>query len=372
MKKQITIDARWLKGGIGTYTEHLLEGLSKSRNGFEIEAITRPEHRDVVSRWCSKVRVVDAPIYTLSEQWAVPRVSLGADLLHVPHFNVPLFHRGQLLVSILDVIHLTDPAYKHNLAIQLYARPMLLLAARKASHIVTISEFSKSQIIEHLGVSEEKVTTIRCGVNGQFSCGDSSDEHEDARRAVQRHLGVAAPYILYVGNLKPHKNVPTLLRAFALLHSRRTLPHRLVILGDDRRSSQALREECARLKISEGTSFVPYVPPKLLPKVYAAASVLVMPSRVEGFGLPVLEAMASGTPVICSRAASLPEVAGDAALYFDPTSPEDLASAMENILSSEELQKALREKGLERAKELTWHRSVQKHVEVYERVLRSR
>jgi len=93
---------------------------------------------------------------------------------------------------------------------------------------------------------------------------------------------------------------------------------------------------------------------------------------VEGFGLPVLEAMASGTPVICSRAASLPEVAGDAALYFDPASPEDLASAMENILSSDELQKALREKGLERAKELTWHRSVQKHVEVYERVLRSR
>jgi len=372
MKKQITIDARWLRGGIGTYTEHLLEGLSKSRNGFEIEAITRPEHRDAVSRWCSKVRIVDAPIYTLSEQWAVPRVSFGADLLHVPHFNVPLFHSGQLLVSILDVIHLTDPAYKHNLAIQLYARPMLLLAARKASHIVTISEFSKSQIVEQLGVPEEKITTIRCGVNGQFTCGDSSDERENAVRVVRQHLSIAVPYILYVGNLKPHKNVPTLLRAFALLRSRRALPHHLVILGDDRRCSRALREECERLKIGEVTSFVPYVPPELLPKVYAAASLLVMPSRVEGFGLPVLEAMASGTPVICSRAASLPEVAGDAAVYFDLTSPEDLASALESVLSSEELQKALREKGLERAKELTWHRSVQKHVEVYERVLRSR
>ena len=371
MKKQITIDARWLKGGIGTYTEHLLEGLSKSRNGFEIEAITRPEHRDLVSRYCSKVRIVDAPIYTLSEQWAVPRVSLGADLLHVPHFNVPLFHRGQLVVSILDVIHLTDPAYKHSLAIQLYARPMLLLAARKASHIVTISEYSKRQIVEHLGVPEEKVTTIRCGVNGQFSCGDSADQRAEAARVVHRHLGVAPPYILYVGNLKPHKNVPTLLRAFALLHSREAVPHRLVILGDDRKSSRSLNQECARLAISEVTSFVPYVPPELLPKVYAAASVLVMPSRVEGFGLPVLEAMASGTPVVCSRAASLPEVAGDAAIYFELTSPEDLASALERLLSSQDLQNTLREKGLQRAKELTWHRSVQKHVEVYERVLKS-
>jgi len=367
MKKQITIDARWLKGGIGTYTEHLLEGLSKSRNGFEIEAITRPEHADLVARWCSKVRIVDASIYTLSEQWALPWITFGADLLHVPHFNVPLFHRGQLLVSILDVIHLTDPAYKRNFAIQLYARPMLLLAARKASHIVTISEYSKSQIVEHLRVPEEKVTAIRCGVNGQFRCHD----RDEAARLIERHLNIATPFVLYVGNLKPHKNVPTLLRAFALFRFRGVLPHRLVILGDDRKGSTSLLDECKRLMIDDATSFVPRVTAQILPKLYAAASLLVMPSRVEGFGLPVLEAMASGTPVICSRAASLPEVAGDAAVYFDLSSPEELASAMERVLSSKDLQKNLRAKGLQRAEELTWQSSVQKHVEVYERVLSS-
>lgn len=365
MKKQITIDARWLKGGIGTYTEHLLEGLSKSRNGFEIEAITCPEHVDVVEQWCSRVRIVDAPIYSVSEQWALPRVTVGADLLHVPHFNVPLFHRGQLLVSILDVIHLTDPAYKRNFAMQLYARPMLLLAARKASHIVTISEYSKAQIVEHLRVPEDKVTTIRCGVNGHFHC----DDRNGAADAVRKHLGFTAPYVLYVGNLKPHKNVPTLLRAFAILRSRRALPHRLVILGDDRKCSKALAEECARLNICEVTTFVPHVANEFLPRLYAAASVLVMPSRVEGFGLPVLEAMAAGTPVVCSRAASLPEVAGEAAVYFDLSSPQDLACAIENVLSSPELQKRLREKGLAQARKLTWQSSVQKHVEVYERVL---
>jgi glycosyltransferase involved in cell wall biosynthesis len=292
MKKRVTIDARWLRGGIGTYTEHLLEGLGQSRNGFEVGAITRAEHRDAVEKWCSNVSVVDASIYTFSEQLAMPRAARGADLLHVPHYNVPLFHRGRLLVSILDVIHLTDPSYRESLAVQLYARPMLHLAARKADHIITISEYSKAQIIEHLGVSPEKVTAIRCGVNGQFRCFD----RREAAAGVWKELQIEGPYVLYVGNLKPHKNVSLLLRAFAPLRLRNAIPHRLVILGDDRRGAPALFLEARRLKIADFTSFIPRVSQELLPKLYAAAELLVMPSRVEGFGLPVLEAMASGTP----------------------------------------------------------------------------
>jgi glycosyltransferase involved in cell wall biosynthesis len=364
MKKQITIDARWLKGGIGTYTEHLLEGLSKSSNGFEVEAITRPEHADTVAQWCSKMRIVDAPIYTLTEQLTVPKAASSADLLHVPHYNVPLFHAGPLLVSILDVIHLTDPAYRKNLAVQLYARPMLHLAARKARHIVTISEFSKAQIVNHLGVAPEKITAIHCGVNGQFRCLD----RDEAAREV-RSLNIRAPYVLYVGNLKPHKNVPTLLRAFALLRSRISIPHRLVVLGDDPKGSFSLAEDCRNFRISDSVSVIPHVPAKILPKLYSAADLLVMPSRVEGFGLPVLESMASGTPVICSRAASLPEVGGDAALYFDPQDADELATLMETVLTSSDLRADLRLRGLARARELTWKQSVNRHLEVYERVL---
>ena len=365
MKKRITIDARWLRGGIGTYIEHLLEGLSKSRNGFAIEAITRPEHADTVSQWCSRLRMVDAPIYTFSEQLAVPKAARDADLLHVPHYNVPLIHRGALLVSILDVIHITDPAYRNNLAAQLYARSMLHLAARKARHIVTISEFSKAQIIEHLGVPGEKITVIHCGVNGQFRCSDRTE----AARTVHDHLSIQTPYLLYVGNLKPHKNVPTLLRAFAILRSRIALPHRLVILGDDRVGSKAIADQCERLKIAGVTSFVPRVPGRLLPSLYAAADLLVMPSRVEGFGLPVLESMASGTPVICSRAASLPEVGGDAVLYFDPRDPYELAELMDSVLNSPDVQSRMRQRGLARARQLPWTRSVQGHLKVYEQLL---
>lgn len=364
MKKQITIDARWLHGGIGTYTEHLLEGLSKSRNGFAVEAITRPEHAEIVRQWCPKMHIVDAPIYTLTEQFAVPKAANRADLLHVPHYNVPLLHRGPLLVSILDVIHISDPAYRNNLMVQLYARPMLHLAARKADHIVTISEYSKSQIVKHLGVDPAKITAIHCGVNGQFHCRD----REEASREVLRHLGIQQPYVLYVGNLKPHKNVPVLLRAFALLR-RMSIPHRLVILGDDRRGSSALLRECERLRVSDVVAHVPRVLARVLPNLYAAADLLVMPSRVEGFGLPVLESMASGTPVICSRAASLPEVAADAALYFDPQDADELARLMRAILESPAMRADLRTRGLARARELTWKRSVQSHLEVYGQVL---
>jgi glycosyltransferase involved in cell wall biosynthesis len=175
--------------------------------------------------------------------------------------------------------------------------------------------------------------------------------------------------VLYVGNLKPHKNVSLLLRAFAALRLGGAVPHRLVILGDDRRGAPALFEQCQRLRIAPYTSFVPRVSPELLPKLYAAAELLVMPSRVEGFGLPVLEAMASGTPVVCSRAASLPEVAGGAALYFDPGEEQELRAALERVLGSRKLQEELRAKGLLRAKELTWKRSVERHLEVYERLL---
>ena len=154
-----------------------------------------------------------------------------------------------------------------------------------------------------------------------------------------------------------------------LIRQRHDIRQRLLIVGDDAHWKPLLVEECSRLGIQDNTTFVPYVSQELLPKVYAGADLLVMPSTIEGFGLPVLEAMASGTPVVCSRAASLPEVAGAAALYFDPASAEELAKRIEELLNSRELQESLRAKGLERAKQFTWEESTRKHVELYHRLL---
>ena len=361
MTKIVAIDARWLVGGIGTYTENLLLGLGKSARGMEFQAITRLADVRRVQEISSGVTVVDVPIYTVMEQVLMPRAARACDLLHVPHYNIPLLHRRHLVVSIMDVIHLQSPERRNSLGSMFYARPMLNAAARKADHIITVSNYSKTQIMETLGTPESKISVIHCGVGTQFHRDGDQRNLEFAAEV----LGIRRPYLLYVGNLKPHKNVSTLLRAFARLRNDKKLAHSLLIVGDDARWKRSFVEECARLGIRDSTVFAPYLSPELLPKIYAGADLLVMPSTLEGFGLPVLEAMACGTPVLSSNAASLPEVGGDAALYFDPASHEELAAQILRILQSSDLRESLRARGLQRAKKFTWQESARKHMEIY-------
>src|ERR1700740_907705 len=327
MSKIVAIDARWLVGGIGTYTENLLHGLRQSTNGLEFHAIARSGDVARVKELCSRTTIVNVYIYTMVEQILVPRAARGCDLLHVPHFNIPLLHRGPLVVSIMDVIHLRSPKYRHKLGSILYAWPMLNAAARKAEHIITVSNYSKAQIMETLGTPGSKISVIHNGVGAQFR------QNVNAKEVAARALGTDRPFLMYVGNLKPHKNVITLLRAFAQLHQRKTFPHSLLIVGDDPRWKRSIVEECIRLGIRDSTIFLPYVSPELLPRLYAAAELLVMPSTTEGFGLPVLEAMACGTPVVCSNAASLPEVAGDAALFFVSARHEGISERISHLFA---------------------------------------
>jgi glycosyltransferase involved in cell wall biosynthesis len=367
MPKIVTIDARWLVGGIGTYTRNLLQEFAQHDNGFTVQAIVRKQDSASVRRFCSDVTIVDQSIYTFREQILIARASRHCDLLHVPHFNAPLLRRGPMIVSIMDVIHLNSSEYRHNLSTFFYARPMLNAVARKADHIVTVSRHSKNEIMQALGVPGSKISVIPCGVSEEFAAHSPSPSIES--RDVTKILGVETPFLLYVGNLKPHKNVATLLRAFAQLRKENKLRHSLLIVGDDWRWKRSIVDECVRLGVREHTTFIPHVSQSLLPRVYAAADLLVMPSKVEGFGLPVLEAMACGTPVIASHAASLPEVAGDAALYFDPASPEELAAQIERILHSTELRASLRSKGMQRATQFTWRHSARQHIELYNRLL---
>jgi glycosyltransferase involved in cell wall biosynthesis len=364
MPKTIAIDARWLVGGIGTYTRNLLQGLHECVNALQIHAIVRSGDNAIVRQWCARTTILDVPIYTAREQVLIPRAARACDLLHIPHYNAPLLHRGPLLVSIQDLIHLSPP-YRRTVSSQIYAKPMLNVVSRKADHIITVSEYSKSQIVELLGVPESKITVIHCGVAPHFHPNGNSGPCMDALKA----LGIQGPFILYVGNLKPHKNVPTLLRAFAQLRCRNGFDHFLLIVGDDLRWRHSFLEECRALGIREKTIQVPYVAESLLPGIYAAADAVVMPSLMEGFGLPVLEAMACGTPVVASRAASLPEVGADAVLYFEPTRADELAHQVARVLESGELRTLMREKGIQRAHQFTWQKAARRHIEVYEDML---
>jgi glycosyltransferase involved in cell wall biosynthesis len=367
MERVIAIDARMLEhSGIGTYLRNLLAHLVALENEYVFEVICRRrEALDGLPPARFRFLAAKSPIYSLSEQWEIARLARHAQSLHSPHYNASLLYRGKLVVTIHDVIHLTDPTIGRTLAARFYARPMFHLVARRADRIIANSEFTKQQIVEYLAVSPSIVSVAYLGVSERFRPYD----RKEAFSRVSSLLGVSQPYILFVGNLKPHKNVKTLLQAFAQISAHSDFDLQLVILGDDRKWKAGLVDESMSLGLAGRVIFAPHVPYQDLPWVYAAAEILVMPSLIEGFGLPVLEAMACGTPVVCSRAASLPEVAGDAAEYFEPANADDLAMAIERVLRSSQLQETLRCKGLERAKLFSWEEFARRHCEVYREAL---
>jgi glycosyltransferase involved in cell wall biosynthesis len=367
MATVIAIDARMLEcSGIGTYLRNLLENLATIENECVFKVICRG--RGLLDGLpADKFRFVlaQSPIYGLSEQWEIARLARHAQVLHSPHYNAPLGYRGNLVVTIHDLIHITHPTFKRTLAAWVYARPMFHLVARRAVCVIADSQFTKQQIVEHLGVAPSKVAVVYMGVSRHFCPHDRGQ----AAVRVSSLFGLNRHYILFVGNLKPNKNVETLIHAFSHICARRDFDHQLLILGDDRKWKAGLIGECEKLGISDRVRFVPHVPYEDLPWVYGEAEMLVMPSLIEGFGLPVLEAMACGTPVVCSRAASLPEVAGGAAEYFEPTSVDDLAAAIERVLGSAELQETLRRKGLERVRLFSWDECARRHYEAYRQAL---
>jgi glycosyltransferase involved in cell wall biosynthesis len=364
MPKRLVIDARWLHSGIGRYVMNLLEGL-KYRNGFTVHALVQARDTNTLRPLCDTLTVVDPPIYGIREQLSVPWAARGADLLHVPQYNVPVIFPGDFMVTIHDLIHLMAPPFSRFLASKAYAWPLLRFATRNAQRIVTVSHFSKSQLVQRLGVPEEKITVIYNGVHPRFR----ELDHEEALERARRTLSLSSRFLLCVGNLKPHKNIDLLLRAVSLLRARNVGNHQLVIVGEGCRQREYLEAMCTRLGMLPHVRFIPHVDEEDLPCLYAAADLFVMPSLMEGFGYPVVEAMACGTPVVCSRAAALPEIAGDAAQFFDPTSCEDLAVAVEKVLESPDLRGLLRCRGLDRARVFGWEECGRNHAELYKTLM---
>ena len=197
------------------------------------------------------------------------------------------------------------------------------------------------------------------------------EPREAAMQAVRHKCGVTRPYVLYVGNLKPHKNVDGLLRAFALVCAKTASNCELLIIGDDTTDGPALKRLATDLGVRDAIRFAGKVSDDVLRSAYSAAELTVLPSFEEGFGLPVLESMACGTPVACSRAASLPEVAGNAAEYFDPNNIESIAAAMDRLLHSDSERQKLRQAGFANAKQFTWSACAHRHLEIYRQYCQS-
>lgn len=363
----VFLDARWLKSGIGRYTRGLLYHVKANLPDLDLWCATGRAHLRAVSHHCDRVLLANSRIYSASEQLLLPWIARGAKLYHAPHYNAPILWSGKLVVTIHDLNHLLDERYRDSWRSRFYASPMLRTVAGKADRIITVSEYSKAAMVRLLHVAPEKITVIGCSIDPAFRL--LSDQEISAR--LSPYFNRSRPYCLFVGDMRPNKNLPTLLRALALFRSRRREYPLLILAGGDSDGWRQLAQEIETLGLTEDVLWLASVSDTALTALYGGAEMTIMPSRQEGFGLPIIESMSCGTPVLCANAASLPEVADGAALLFDPDSPEDLMCKMERLLDSTDLRVQLSSAGLKRASFFTAERQAALHARVYREVLQA-
>ncbi len=285
------------------------------------------------------------------------------DLLHV-QYTGPVFSAAPLVVSVHDVSYLEYPQYFtkfRSLQLRLTVRRTLERAAR----VLTPSEFSRSAILRHYRINEEKVVVVPNAVAHQFR----PVEPEVARASIQRKFGIRRPFVLTVGDLQPRKNHLGLLRAFEdLLRAGPKIQHDLVFVGKETWYSRELHRAVNQSALRDRVHFTGFVEDADLVQFYGACDLFVFPSFYEGFGLPILEAMACGRAVACSRLTAMPEVADAAGILFDPGSKEEIARAMLDILLDPELRARLERLGMQRAAAFSWEKSAARTLQVYHEV----
>lgn len=347
---KIAIDARMVShSGIGTYTRNLIGGL-KNVPDCELSLIGDPAK---LGGFGLSVEPNMSGIYGIGEQFSVPRsfARTGAQLLHCPHYAAPIMTGGKLVVTINDLIHLIFPEYLSSLAARAYAAFMMRASARRADAIIAISQHTKKDIVERLGVNPEKITVTPLAVSKMFSPAEKTS---------------ADKYVLYVGAVRPHKNVTTLIEAFGLLNKRESIPHKLVIAGKIKDGYENIVGEAVSRHAPDGkVIFKQSFSATELVDLYRGAEVFVFPSLYEGFGLPPLEAMACGCPVVSSNASSIPEVVGDAAITVDPRDAGGMAEAIGRVIFGAALAKKLKMMGLARAKLFSWNTTAKQTANVY-------
>jgi glycosyltransferase involved in cell wall biosynthesis len=297
----------------------------------------------------------------LWEQLALPlRLRGRFELLHGLAFAVPLAWPGRSVVTILDLSFLRFPGM-FNRGNRLYLGYSARLAARRADRILTISEHGRREVIELLGVPPERVTTTYCAADARFRP-LPAEEVEGFRRAKQ----LPERFILCLGTIEPRKNVATLLRAYATLRSEWRSAPKLVLAGGSGWMYEDVFRLIGQLGLGEHVLLPGYVEGAEQALWYNAAAVLAYPSLYEGFGLPPLEAMACGTPVVASDAASLPEVVGETGLLVSPLEERAWTTALRRILEDERLAAELRRAGPERAARFSWRRMALETLRCYE------
>lgn len=367
MRKELCIDAR-MGGysGIGTYLRNLVNFFKEGP--FKLRLIVQ---EDLISVWPDLINfdliLIKAPIYSIAEQFQLPRKIPFCDLFWSPHYNVPVapIRSKKRILTLCDARHLIkDVAFLGKLRIdkKLYANFMIPYALKRSDLIVTVSYFSQQEISQYTKTDPSKIHVIHLGVDKKLFDQEKFSDKEGSSTKLPKN------FFLFVGNLFPSKNVYRLLSAW-----RRVIQQypdwKLVIVGKETPQNEwkTLLERDSFLE--DHVVLIGQVCDTALSQIYSQAYASVYPSLYEGFGLIPLESMSCSKPVVCSNVASLPEVCGDCVVYIDPYDEEDIARGMKKLISNPVLYQELSRKGLEWIKQFSWDRTAQKHIELFESIL---
>ncbi len=344
--------------GLGRYSRALIEALGRVDIENQYEILMPSESHRFPERPNMHYRLIRFPFFKRRFWEQVAPLLVGPhDLLHLPYDSCVAWKRGKLVVTIHDVKpFLFDSLRPRRSLARAIEKRLAGDKWQRIDHILTDSDHSRRDIEQLFGVPSERITVVYPGV-----------DLDRFRPVPMEEGGPVRPYILSVAGADPTKNVEALIEAFAGMSSNVRDGHDLVLVGDFRRRPE-LRERTVRLGIEKHTTFAGVVDDDRLIALYRRAALFVFPSRYEGFGLPVLEAMACGCPVVCSNASSLPEVAGDGAILVDPADTLALSRQMDRALTEPSLREGLRERGLRQAARFSWERTARETVKVYERV----
>ena len=372
----VTIDARYVattQSGVGMYTANLLQALAALDTENQYTYIIR-EGQPVLQvggnfqPWPTRISFENHWIGDLWQNLYLPfRLrARQVDLFHGPAVFLPLTKLGfRTVVTIHDLVAFRFPA-TIPMKYGLYMRLMIRLAVRSADQVIAASQQTRDDLVNRLGVPAEKITVIYGGLASRF------EPMRDALRLaeVRCRYGLREPYILFVGNLEPRKNLVRLIEAFGRLKARESIPHQLVLAGKRGWLFRPIFETVEQLGLNREVIFTGYVPPEDLPALYGMADLFTFPSLYEGFGLPVLEAMACGTPVVTAPTGSIPEVAGDAAWYVDPWDVEALTEGLARVLKDFETRSKLVARGVLQAKRFSWTKTAEATLQIYLKTLR--
>jgi len=361
------------QAGIGRYTRGLVEALAKLGGKHEYVLFVaggKSPSADFSVKVSNNLRIRRVPLSErfLTIMWHRLRLPLpvdmfigSVDVFHSPDYVLPPLRRGRKVVTIHDLSFIRYPEGAEP-SLRQYLMQAVPDAVRRADLVLADSENTRQDIIELLGVVPGKVEVLYPGVDGRFS----PLEDEELLGRVRELYDLSFPFFLSLGTLEPRKNLIFLLDAYAALRAAGEVSHKLVIAGERGWLYEGIFRRVKELSLEREVIFLGFVADENLPALYSLAEVFVFPSLYEGFGLPPLEAMACGTPVITSRSSSLPEVVGEAGLMVSSEDSDGLTQAMRRVLDDRALREDLARKGVRQARKFTWQASARKLLTIYQ------